>query len=420
MNAPPFNQQQQQQHTYFSRPNNRTRGLPPADELVARIEEAKTTARLLLQTIQSTPSSEILGNDLIKEFADRAAVANRSIQGYINADDPPPDEDTMLTLIETNEQLSIAISKHQRAVLQARKAMGATPSPQPQAPPRQNGYSQQHSQPQGGLDIHPPQPSPAQPRQNTYTTPASPPHRAEQEAYILPLGPPAGAMGAVRTNNFASNNAYSSPPPIPARSRPMFLDHATPTRTLDYGVAENPFADTHPEPQKPQQKSYSLFDRPSQTTPPPPQESTQYSEEPEASSSKQVPVQKPYEPYNPGYRSTPSYIDRQDSAANNLTMHGASPPPAQGQPEQTGRTLGNSVDKTNERTGRTPGNSVDKTNERTGRTPGNSVDKTNERTGRTPGNFVDKTKERTGRSPGSFVDKTKDVRTLMGSMRAWM
>ncbi len=31
------------------------------------------------------------------------------------------------------------------------------------------------------------------------------------------------------------------------------------------------------------------------------------------------------QPYHPGYESTPSYMQRQESSANNLTMHGASP-----------------------------------------------------------------------------------------------
>ena len=40
------------------------------------------------------------------------------------AENPSPDNDTMETLIETNEQLSKAMSQHQRALLQARKSAG--------------------------------------------------------------------------------------------------------------------------------------------------------------------------------------------------------------------------------------------------------------------------------------------------------
>ena len=304
-----------------------------------------------MQTIQSTPNSELLGNDLIREFAERASAANQSIQSYINADNPAPDEDTMLTLIETNEQLSIAMSKHQRALLQARKAISTTPSPQSQAQARQNAYPQQPPQPQPGQNMYPAQTAQAQPGQNTYPTPSSPPRRAEQEAYVPPPGPPPAAMGAIRTNEYGvrnDNSAYTSPPPIPTRSRPISQDPAAPTRTLDYGVAENPFADTPPEQQRPQQKSYSLFDKPSQTTPPPAQSSVQYYEDTPTRYSQQAPPQKSFEPYNPGYRSTPSYMNRQESATNNLTMHGASQQPDEGRANGMGRIPTSSADQTSE------------------------------------------------------------------------
>ena len=43
------------------------------------------------------------------------------MQTYIHSDSPAPDEDTLLTLIETNDQLATAMSRHQRALLQARR-----------------------------------------------------------------------------------------------------------------------------------------------------------------------------------------------------------------------------------------------------------------------------------------------------------
>ena len=70
-----------------------------------------------------------MGNELIKEFLERCQSASRSMQGYIHSDNPPPDEDTLLTLIETNDQLSVALSKHQRALLQARRVTGVSPTP---------------------------------------------------------------------------------------------------------------------------------------------------------------------------------------------------------------------------------------------------------------------------------------------------
>lgn len=105
---------------YFAR-NHRPRDLPSPHELAQRIEEARTSAKLLLQVVQSTPPNEVLANELIKEFVERCQSASRSIQGYINSEDPRPDEDTLLTLIETNDQISTSLSRYQRAMLQARR-----------------------------------------------------------------------------------------------------------------------------------------------------------------------------------------------------------------------------------------------------------------------------------------------------------
>lgn len=152
MSAPPFagstgfdphQAQVRQQENYFARQHH-IRGLPPPHELAGRIEEARTSGKLLLQVVQSTPPNEFVGNELIKEFVDRCQSASRSIQGYIHSDNPPPDEDTLLTLIETNDQLSVALSRHQRAMLQARKAAGSSPAPIPPTgspPALVNGFS---------------------------------------------------------------------------------------------------------------------------------------------------------------------------------------------------------------------------------------------------------------------------------------
>jgi hypothetical protein len=113
-------------------------------------------------------------------------------------------------------------------------------------------------------------------------------------------------------------------------------------------VAENPFADTPLEQQRPQQKSYSLFDRPSQTTPPPAQSSVQYYEDTPTRYSQQAPPQNSHEPYNPGYRSMPSYMNRQESATNNLTMHDASPPLDEGRANGMGRNPTSPADQTSD------------------------------------------------------------------------
>ena len=161
-----FAQQQLQQQNYFSRPHRQRNTLPPPAELAQRIEEARTSAKLLSQVVGTTPSNEILNNELIKEFVERCQSASRSVQGYIHADDPPPDEDLLLTLIETNDQLATAMSKHQRALLEARKKMGATPSPRP--PGSTSGPFEAPAEFTS--------PSPGQPQQNSlYSAPDGPP-----------------------------------------------------------------------------------------------------------------------------------------------------------------------------------------------------------------------------------------------------
>ncbi|KAA8893366.1 hypothetical protein FN846DRAFT_979378 [Sphaerosporella brunnea] len=95
--------------------------LPGPQELVARVSEATTSASLLTQLIQSTPQSELPTSPLVKEFADRCKLAARSMQMYISAD-PPPDADTLTTLIETNDALATALEGHRNAVATALKA----------------------------------------------------------------------------------------------------------------------------------------------------------------------------------------------------------------------------------------------------------------------------------------------------------
>lgn len=119
LNAPPFNPYQPP--TNFQPRPHHSKRLPDPVELANRLEEARTSAKLLEQVVACTPPSEVLANDLIKEFADRCASASRSIQAYMNAENPGPDNDTMESLIDTNEQLQNSLNQHHRAVLQARK-----------------------------------------------------------------------------------------------------------------------------------------------------------------------------------------------------------------------------------------------------------------------------------------------------------
>lgn len=119
---------------YFAR-NHRSTTLPSPGELSSRIEEAQTSAKLLTQLVQSTPPSEFLYNELVREFADRCQSASRYTQAYMVAENPSPDNETMETLLQTNDQLTKAISQHQRAILNARKIRGVGTTPSTGTPP---------------------------------------------------------------------------------------------------------------------------------------------------------------------------------------------------------------------------------------------------------------------------------------------
>jgi hypothetical protein len=159
---------------YFSRDHKNNR-LPPPHELSSRIEEARTSAGLLSQVTQSTPPSEILTNELVREFADRCQSASRSIQAYMVAENPAPDNDTMETLIETNEQLGRAMSQHQRAVLAARKAAGLGGS-EGNTPP---AIIQESYAPNGSSRSQP---------QVAYTAPSGPPPGRKSFPKVPPPG----------------------------------------------------------------------------------------------------------------------------------------------------------------------------------------------------------------------------------------
>ncbi len=139
--APPFNPQQPHPQAFRPPPQHGNR-LPDPIELANRLEEARTSASLLEQVVACTPPSEVLTNELIREFSDRCASASRSIQGYMTAENPGPDNDTMESLIDTNEQLQQALNQHHRAVLQAKKqfadsrsSIASSPAPPNQPPP---------------------------------------------------------------------------------------------------------------------------------------------------------------------------------------------------------------------------------------------------------------------------------------------
>jgi hypothetical protein len=273
MNAPEFDPHSQ---NYFAR-NHHTKRLPNPQELASRIEEARTSAKLLSQLLQSTPPSEILSSDLIKEFADRCQSASRSVQAYMISENPPPDNDTMETLIETNEQLGKAMSQHQRAVLSARKAAGlgsGTPTP---PPGRDSAY-------------------------------APPPSRTES-GFAPPPGPPSSQANnptpLIASAPVARKAIAKKTPQIPPPG-----DYA-PNLSDDEDEAANPFNDPHPTSQE---QSGNVI-RPPFPEDRPPVATGQFND------------RLGIEPYHPGFRETQSYVGRQDSSLGKVTMHaGASDP----------------------------------------------------------------------------------------------
>lgn len=353
---------------HVPREHRAPRGLPPPDELAARIEEARTSARLLVQMIQSTPPSELLGNELIKEFAERARQAHKSVQQYMAAENPAPDENTMLTLIETSDQLNISMSKHQRAMLQARKSAGlGTPSPQPLAN-QQDPFSTTSMQ----TALPPQHPPPRtqqyeQPRYNQYESndlynnaaATVSPVEQNEHSFMPPPGPP-----PARRREPSPPNTYQQPYQQHEPVSPPRTHERSNSATQSYGVPENPFADdtyTAPsgpppsqlssqpsqsqQPLQPPRSSYSLFNRAagqlrdpasptrdsasnrpvtaeldsSSYSVPPPQSQSSRDREDESDRDSGRPG------YNSGWQPTPSFMHRQESSEAHITMSGASP-----------------------------------------------------------------------------------------------
>ncbi|KAI1498386.1 GAT domain-containing protein [Biscogniauxia marginata] len=261
LNAPPFNPHSQ---NYFSRSHN-SRKLPDAVELASRLEEARTSANLLQQVVTNTPPGEVLDNDLIKEFADRCLSASRSIQLYMRAEDPAPDNETMESLIDTNEHLQTSLNLHQRAMLNARKHVAAVGGQDdndlmgPIDDRASNGYSVSRQPSPSSLSDQPPLP------------PRKPNGKGKGREYE-----PAVA-GSSRTHT--PDDPFRDPAPEPSGSG---------SGTYNTGIG----------------RSASGAGRGS---------SSQYQDqEPRLA----------YEPFHPGFDPTPSYLGRQESALGKETMHG--------------------------------------------------------------------------------------------------
>ncbi|KAF2770900.1 hypothetical protein EJ03DRAFT_309689 [Teratosphaeria nubilosa] len=334
---------------------SRSRGtLPSAAELASRVEEAKNTAKILLQLLQSTLPEDVLNNELIKEFSERCQSAQKSMQGYISCDNPAPDDDTLQTLIETNEQLSLAVSRYQRAILAARRAMGVNSSPtrSVNAPAVQEPQQQAYGN-------------------GAYSQTALPPASAnDSHGHFAPPGPPANMLNTLQQRDSQASSQLS---PITQPSQPTtnkrtstFQPTAPQQHVLPEIQTSNPFADPvehegNPAPsiavhhqQEPTQilsinpepsyapsrtlerrKTMDLENAYSTSSPNPvsPQHSPDLSRERDTASPRRPSLGGPY--HTSGV--TPSYIGRQSSAVKGLTMYGAEPEAAVSEIDGRGR-----------------------------------------------------------------------------------
>ncbi|KAH8648371.1 hypothetical protein BX600DRAFT_442662 [Xylariales sp. PMI_506] len=246
---------------YFSRSHHNNR-LPNPVELASRLEEARTSAKLLQEAVINTSPSEVLDNEFMREFADRCNSASRSIQGYMTTQNPPPDNDTMESLIDTNEHLQAALSLHQRSILNARKHAGI-------------GSPSGEDLPESGLAPAPPNGAGSSRRPSP-----SPVTFQNDEEYEAPPMPP------FKGNGKGKGKEYDSPAAGPSRSE-------TPIAT-----EEDPFRDPVSEPSGSRSAAGG---------------SKKYDE----------PQRLAFEPYHPGFGATDSYLGRQESALGKETMHGA-------------------------------------------------------------------------------------------------
>lgn len=184
----PYNPHSQ---NYFARSHSNKR-LPDPVELASRLEEARTSAKLLEQVVMNTAPAEFLDNDLIKEFVDRCQSASRSIQGYMTSENPAPDNETMENLIDTNELLQTALNQHKRAVLNSRKHLGLGQRNETGTPvsiPHSNGSGPDRNEDRVSMSGFPVPPANVSPIGNSGKG-------KEADVYPPPPGPPPGVSAS--------------------------------------------------------------------------------------------------------------------------------------------------------------------------------------------------------------------------------
>ncbi|KAK4153712.1 hypothetical protein C8A00DRAFT_43408 [Chaetomidium leptoderma] len=227
MMAPPFNPYQPHAYppqAHQPRQQQHSKRLPDPVELANRLEEGRTSAKLLEQVVACTPPSEVLSNDLIKEFSDRCTSASRSIQGYMAAENPGPDNDTMESLIDTNEQIQQALNQHHRAVLQAKKQFGPPADRSDTSSPAQQQPSPV-GPPVGGPPIPTRKPAPSGSNSNSNSNGKGKATFDNSSSSAAIAGPSRSTSATPRHDNDNDDDdnqdPFRDPPPEASSSRPL-------------------------------------------------------------------------------------------------------------------------------------------------------------------------------------------------------
>ncbi|KAI5463998.1 hypothetical protein BGZ63DRAFT_421084 [Mariannaea sp. PMI_226] len=228
---PPYNPHSQ---NYFARSHSNKR-LPDPVELVSRLEEARTSAKLLEQVVMNTTPSEMLNSDLIKEFADRCQSASRSIQGYMTSENPTPDNETMEHLIDTNELLQTALNQHKRAVLNSRKHLGLgqrSDTATPVSLPASNGTGQDHQDDQTSVTASP------NPPVSSLSSPVSYVGKGKETDFPSPLGPPPSTLASASGSGYGQSSKALPDEP----TDDPFADHHVAGVSLQAGTRHDEFS----------------------------------------------------------------------------------------------------------------------------------------------------------------------------------
>ncbi|EPE04606.1 gat domain-containing protein [Ophiostoma piceae UAMH 11346] len=97
--------------------------LPKPRELRRRLDEAKTTAGVLADIVNTTTPSGLLKHDLADDLVARCRRAASQVLEYLDTKDPFPDNQEMAALLSTHEVLQQTLRHYYGAVLEARKAV---------------------------------------------------------------------------------------------------------------------------------------------------------------------------------------------------------------------------------------------------------------------------------------------------------